>query len=81
MTGKYKKIFERIILGAAAFWFAAFLADILIPWLLDIVRQPEGRMPFSEYGGIISTVAGIVCFVTILTALTVCVVKSKKNKK
>ena len=39
MTAKYRKIFERILLGTAAFWALAFIADILIPWLIDVVRQ------------------------------------------
>jgi hypothetical protein len=81
MTEKYKKIFERVILGTAAFWFLAFLADILIPWLLDVLRHSDDLAPFSEYGGIVTTIAAIVCFVTIAIALIVCLVKSKKEKK
>ena len=81
MTAKYRKTFERVLLGTAVFWALAFIADILIPWLIDVVRQSEDRMPFGDYGGIVTTIAAIVCIVTISVTWIVCRVKSKKEKK
>ncbi len=81
MTEKYKKIFGRIILGTALFWLLAFLADILVPWLLDVFRDTGNLTSFGDYGSIVSTIAAIVCFLVIVIALIVCLVKSRNEKK
>lgn len=80
MTEKYKKIFGRVIIGAAAFWALAFIADILVPWIWHMARYPDVPKAFSDYGTILSTIAAGICIAAVLTALIVCVVKSKKEK-
>ncbi len=81
MTGKYKKIFERVLLGTAVFWVLAFIADILIPWLRHVLRYPDIPVSFGDFGSIITTIAAVICIVTISVTLIVCSVKSKKERQ
>lgn len=76
MTEKYKKIFGRVILGTAAFWVLAFLADMLILLFSNLLSDHP-----REHDDALTTVAAIICIAVFGITLIVCRVKSKKEMR
>ena len=79
MSEKHAKYFTRIVIGAAVFWAIAFFADILVP-RLDLFCDPSVPAP-GGHGGLAHLLAFPVCLVTIVIALIVCRIKSRKERK
>ncbi len=77
MTPKYKRIFEKVFIGAALLWVLAFAVDIFLPGLSYYVNPTLYR----GHGGGAIMIASPVCLAAVVITLVVCLVKSSEEKK
>ena len=75
MSEKHQKIFMRILIITAAVWALGFLADLTLPWIMDMLGDNRGG-----HGGGWTLCGTPLCILTVAVSYVVLRIASRKGR-